>query len=74
MYFTLNSIQNNFSASRFNDWMMLLFALISLIVFTAIYGILAVVEMKLLLAAAQQGIDETKAISEENSEKLAVAY
>lgn len=48
--------------------------LISLIVFTAIYGILAVVEMKLLLAAAQQGIDETKSGSEGNSEKLAVAY
>lgn len=48
--------------------------LISLIVFTAIYGILAVVEMKLLLAAAQKGIDEDMASSEENSEKLAVAY
>lgn len=48
--------------------------LISLIVFTAIYGVLAVVEMKLLLAAAQQGIEETKIESESNSDKLAVAY
>ena len=48
--------------------------LISLIVFTAIYGVLAVVEMKLLLAAAQHGIEETKIESESNSDKLAVAY
>lgn len=48
--------------------------LISLIVFTAIYGVLAVVEVKLLLAAAQQGIEETKIESESNSDKLAVAY
>lgn len=50
--------------------------LISLIVFTAIYGILAVVEMKLLLAAAQQGIDETEPAQaeSEDSDKLAVAY
>jgi cytochrome d ubiquinol oxidase subunit I len=50
--------------------------LISLIVFTTIYGILAVVEIKLLLAAAQKGIDESD-ISDskpEDADKLAVAY
>lgn len=50
--------------------------LISLIVFTAIYGILAVVEIKLLLAAAQKGIDETETSDSkpEDANKLAVAY
>lgn len=50
--------------------------LISLIVFTTIYGILAAVEIKLLLAAAQKGIDESD-ISDskpEDADKLAVAY
>lgn len=50
--------------------------LISLIVFTTIYGILAVIEIKLLLAAAQKGIDESD-ISDskpEDADKLAVAY
>jgi cytochrome d ubiquinol oxidase subunit I len=50
--------------------------LISLIVFTAIYGILAVVEIKLLLAAAQKGIDESENSDSkpEDADKLAVAY
>ena len=48
--------------------------LISLVVFTAIYGILAVVEFKLLLAAAKQGIDEVKPDEKSNLDKLAVAY
>lgn len=50
--------------------------LISLIVFTAIYGILALVEIKLLLAAAQKGIDESENSDSkpEDADKLAVAY
>lgn len=46
--------------------------LISLIVFTLVYGVLAVIEMKLLLKAIQSGItkDEPKA----DAEHLAVAY
>ncbi|MEN9714345.1 MAG: hypothetical protein RLZZ164_1009 [Actinomycetota bacterium] len=46
--------------------------LISLIVFTLVYGVLAVIEMKLLLKAIQSGItkDEPKA----EAEHLAVAY
>jgi len=46
--------------------------LISLIVFTLIYGALAVVEFKLLLAAAQKGLDEQQA--PEDADKMAVAY
>jgi len=46
--------------------------LISLIVFTAIYGVLAVVELKLLLAAAQKGVEEQ--IVAEDADKMAVAY
>ncbi len=48
--------------------------LISLIVFTAVYGILAVVEMKLLLAAAQKGIEEPEAQEKTDAEQLTVAY
>jgi cytochrome d ubiquinol oxidase subunit I len=48
--------------------------LISLIAFTAIYGVLAVVEMKLLLAAAQKGVEEVEAKSDDEAEKLTVAY
>lgn len=48
--------------------------LISLIVFTAIYGILAVVEFKLLLAAVKQGVEQPKAKTEADSDKLPVAY
>ena len=46
--------------------------LISLIVFTLIYGVLAVVELKLLLAAAQAGPVEEKQSKDED--QLAVAY
>jgi cytochrome d ubiquinol oxidase subunit I len=47
--------------------------LISLIAFTAIYAVLAVVELKLLLAAAQAGpVDESA--DTEKSEELTVAY
>jgi len=46
--------------------------LISLIVFTLIYGALAVVEFKLLLAAAQKGVEEQ--VVSEHADKLAVAY
>jgi cytochrome d ubiquinol oxidase subunit I len=46
--------------------------LVSLIGFTLIYGVLAVVEMKILLAAIQKGPEEVQ-VSEE-SDKLAVAY
>lgn len=47
--------------------------LISLIAFTAIYAALAVVEIKLLLAAAQAGpADET--VESEKTEELTVAY
>ncbi len=47
--------------------------LISLIVFTAVYGILAVVEFRLLLKAVKAGIPDTKKV-ETPSEELAVAY
>ncbi|MFM6962834.1 MAG: cytochrome ubiquinol oxidase subunit I [Micrococcales bacterium] len=46
--------------------------LISLIVFTLVYGVLAVIEMKLLLKAIQCGITKDEPKSE--SEQLAVAY
>ncbi len=46
--------------------------LVSLIGFTLIYGVLAVVEMKILLAAIQKGPEEAK--TSEESDKLAVAY
>ncbi|MFM6977741.1 MAG: cytochrome ubiquinol oxidase subunit I [Micrococcales bacterium] len=46
--------------------------LISLIAFTAIYGILAVIEMKLLLKAAQTGPEEIK--KSEDADQMAVAY
>jgi cytochrome d ubiquinol oxidase subunit I len=46
--------------------------LISLISFTAIYGVLAVVEMKLLLKAAQAGPEEIKKSA--NDDQMAVAY
>jgi cytochrome d ubiquinol oxidase subunit I len=46
--------------------------LISLIAFTAIYAVLAVIEMRLLLAAAQAGIEEPK--KTESADHLAVAY
>jgi cytochrome d ubiquinol oxidase subunit I len=46
--------------------------LISLAVFTLIYGALAVVEFKLLLAAAQKGPEEQSA--PEDADKMAVAY
>lgn len=46
--------------------------LVSLIGFTLIYGVLAVVEMKILLAAIQKGPEEVQA--SEESDKLAVAY
>ena len=46
--------------------------LVSLIGFTLIYGVLAVVEMKILLAAIQEGPEEVK--TSEESDKLAVAY
>jgi cytochrome d ubiquinol oxidase subunit I len=50
--------------------------LISLIVFTAIYAVLAIVEFRLLVAAAKKGIDETlvKDSDVADSEKLVVAY
>jgi cytochrome d ubiquinol oxidase subunit I len=48
--------------------------LISLIVFTLIYGVLAVVEMKLLLAAAQKGIEEEKSEDAADADQLTVAY
>jgi cytochrome d ubiquinol oxidase subunit I len=48
--------------------------LISLIVFTLIYGVLAVVEMKLLLAAAQKGIEDEKSENAPDVEQLTVAY
>lgn len=48
--------------------------LISLIAFTAIYGVLAVVEFKLLLKAIKAGPAEEKADSKSDSETLAVAY
>jgi cytochrome d ubiquinol oxidase subunit I len=47
--------------------------LISLIVFTAIYGALAVVEMKLLLKAAQTGISN-ESTEKPTQEQFAVAY
>ena len=46
--------------------------LISLVAFTAIYGILAVVEMKLLLKAAQTGPEEIK--QSKDADQMAVAY
>jgi cytochrome d ubiquinol oxidase subunit I len=46
--------------------------LISLITFTAIYGILAVVEMKLLFKAAQTGPQEIQ--KSDDADKMAVAY
>jgi cytochrome d ubiquinol oxidase subunit I len=46
--------------------------LISLIVFTLVYGVLAVIEMRLLLKAIQGGITKDEAKTE--SEQLAVAY
>ncbi len=46
--------------------------LVSLIGFTLIYGVLAVVEMKILLAAIRKGPEEVK--TSEESDKLAVAY
>ena len=46
--------------------------LISLIVFTLIYGVLAVVELRLLLAAAQKGVEEQPV--SEDADKMAVAY
>jgi cytochrome d ubiquinol oxidase subunit I len=50
--------------------------LISLMVFTAIYAVLAIVEFRLLIAAAKKGIDETlvKDSDVADSEKLVVAY
>ena len=49
--------------------------LISLIVFTLIYGALAVVEFKLLLKAAQAGPEEIKAAgADSDAEQLTVAY
>jgi cytochrome d ubiquinol oxidase subunit I len=48
--------------------------LISLVVFTAIYAALAVVEMKLLIAAAKKGIDESAGDVEANQDQMAVAY
>ena len=47
--------------------------LISLIVFTAIYGVLAVVEFKLLLKTAQAGIKDVDP-AEKDADQLAVAY
>lgn len=47
--------------------------LISLIAFTAIYGVLAVIELKLFLKAAQAG-PEVKAAERTDSEQLTVAY
>jgi cytochrome d ubiquinol oxidase subunit I len=47
--------------------------LISLVVFTLIYGVLAVVEFGLLKKAAQAGPEEIKA-NTDDSDKLAVAY
>jgi cytochrome d ubiquinol oxidase subunit I len=46
--------------------------LVSLVVFTLIYGALAIVEFKLLLAAAQKGVEEPVALEDAN--KMAVAY
>ena len=46
--------------------------LISLIAFTLIYAVLAVIELRLLFAAAQAGIEETK--EPESADHLAVAY
>ena len=48
--------------------------LISLVVFTAIYAALAIVEMKLLIAAAKKGIDESTGEVEANQDQMAVAY
>lgn len=47
--------------------------LISLIAFTAIYAVLAVIEIRLLLAAAQAGPVE-ELVSQDEPEKLTVAY
>lgn len=47
--------------------------LISLIAFTAIYGVLAVIELKLFLKAAQAG-PEVKTAERSDSEQLTVAY
>jgi cytochrome d ubiquinol oxidase subunit I len=47
--------------------------LISLIVFTAIYGVLAVVEFRLLLAAAKAGPDQ-ESPQKSDANQLAVAY
>jgi cytochrome d ubiquinol oxidase subunit I len=46
--------------------------LISLIAFTLIYGVLLVVEMKLLIKAAQTGPEEITA--RKNDDQLVVAY
>lgn len=46
--------------------------LISLITFTAIYGVLAVVELKLLIKAAQTGPEEIQ--QSDDADKMAVAY
>jgi cytochrome d ubiquinol oxidase subunit I len=48
--------------------------LISLIAFTAIYAVLAVVEMRLLLAAAQAGPVDEESAEVAKSEELTVAY
>ncbi len=49
--------------------------LISLIVFTLIYGALAVVEFKLLLKAAQHGPEDVKPVdSDADADQLTVAY
>jgi cytochrome d ubiquinol oxidase subunit I len=46
--------------------------LISLISFTLLYGVLAVVEFKLLLKAIKSGPEDS--MKKEDSEKLTVAY
>ena len=48
--------------------------LISLVVFTLIYGVLAVVEFRLLREAAQAGPQEIEADAKSDSEQLTVAY
>lgn len=48
--------------------------LVSLVGFTLIYGVLAVVEFKLLLAAIRQGPVDSESESESAEQKLTVAY
>jgi cytochrome d ubiquinol oxidase subunit I len=48
--------------------------LISLIVFTLLYGVLAVVEFKILLKAIKQGPSDEPASENKDSDKLTVAY